>query len=580
LCFETAPITWGVLFQRTKKLLRSRAAFALLGGACLGCSFPDIGISGLAWIGPGLLVIAAAGATGGEAFRAGFLGALAHYLITLNWLLNIPYRWMGLPLAPAAGWLALSGFIALGPATWVWLVTRIGAFSPEPPQPELPERHFLYRAADFLPGTWLGRSALAIFGAAAWVAFEMYITRIFGGFPWNLLGASQYQLLPLLQMAEVTGIYGVSFLIVWFSVALAMTVPGVLRRGERPPVWSSEIMIPVLVIAVIFSWGLRETRQVPPHDRTLKVAMIQPSIPQTLIWNEANDDARFRHLVELSVQALTNKPDLLVWPEAAIPKLLRYNSDTYNTVSGLARQHKVWMIVGADDAEPRRDTPDPNDADYYNSSFLISPEGKLEDRYRKRSLVIFGEYIPLAKWLPFLAWFTPIQGGFTAGDDPVPFELTDLGLETSVLICFEDVFPGLGRSAASADTDFLVNLTNNGWFGEGAAQWQHAVSSILRAVENRRPLLRCTNSGLTCWVDAHGRIRQVFRDPKGTIYGEGFLFFELPLPSAENRPAPTFYNRHGDVFGWVCVLATLVPLAWFIGLRQRNEVNSAPRGDA
>jgi apolipoprotein N-acyltransferase len=299
--------------------------------------------------------------------------------------------------------------------------------------------------------------------------------------------------------------------------------------------------------------------------------MIQPSIPQNLIWNPENDDARFRHLVDLSAQALLEKPDLLVWPEAAIPKLLRFNSETYETVSGLARKNRVWMIVGADDAEPRQHTPQPNDADYFNSSFLISPDGKLASRYRKRSLVIFGEYIPLVKWLPFLSWFTPIQGGFTPGDAPVPFKLQDLGFETSVLICFEDVFPVLGRSAASADTDFLVNLTNNGWFGEGSAQWQHAVSGVFRAVENRRPLIRCTNSGLTCWIDAHGRIRQVFRDPEGTIYGEGFMLFDLPLPEPQNRPAPTFYNRHGDVFGWTCVAITLTPLVWLIGRRKVNS---------
>lgn len=549
----------------------------MLAGACLGCAFPNFGIAGFAWIAPGLLLLAAVGAKGGEAFRVGFIGAVMHYLVSLSWLLNIPYRWLGVPLAPAAGWLALSAFLALGPATWVWLVTRLGAGLNPAPEPATPGRYFLFDAGEHLPQTWLRRAGLALFAAVAWIAFEMYVTRIFGGFPWNLLGASQFQLIPLLQIAEATGIYGVSFLIVWFSAALGISIPAMLKTGKRPPVWCSDILLPVLVVALVYSWGLRLTRQLPSPDRTVKVAMVQPSIPQTLIWNPDNDEARFRHLVELSVEALQQQPNLLLWPEASIPKLLRYNSETFTTVSGLARDHQLWMIVGADDAEPRHDTPEPNDADYFNSSFLLSPEGKLANRYRKRSLVIFGEYIPLAKWLPFLSWFTPIQGGFTPGDKPVPFELKDLGLVTSVLICFEDVFPMLGRSASSEHTDFLVNLTNNGWFGEGSAQWQHAVSGVFRAIENRRPLIRCTNSGLTCWIDAHGRIREIFRDPNGSIYGEGFLVFNLPLPSSENRPSRTFYNRHGDVFGWTCVAITLLPLAGFLGrpllLRDRRPTS-------
>ena len=119
----------------------------------------------------------------------------------------------------------------------------------------------------------------------------------------------------------------------------------------------------------------------------------------------------------------------------------------------------------------------PDDYEFYNASFLVNPDGEFVARYRKRNLVVFGEYIPLVRWLPFVKWFTPIEGGFTPGDRPVPFVLTRPDVKTSTLICFEDTFPGLAREAADDDTDFLVNLTNNGWFGESAAQWQHAASA-------------------------------------------------------------------------------------------------------
>jgi len=131
--------------------------------------------------------------------------------------------------------------------------------------------------------------------------------------------------------------------------------------------------------------------------------------------------------------------------------------------------------------------------------------------------------------------------------------MPDLGVKTAVLICFEDMFPFLARESAEHDTDFLVNLTNNGWFGESAAQWQHAAGAVFRAVENGLPLVRCSNNGLTGWADKHGRLRQVFRDERGTIYGPGFMTADIPLLGNGEGRAPTFYHRHGDWFGWGCV---------------------------
>ena len=166
--------------------------------------------------------------------------------------------------------------------------------------------------------------------------------------------------------------------------------------------------------------------------------------------------------------------------------------------------------------------------DFFNAAFLFSPDGRFRNVYHKQNLVIFGEYIPLVRWLPFIKWFTPITGSFASGTKAVPFELERWPpvrhesirivqtpgrrpalpnrVKTSTLICFEDVFPHLAREYVQDDTDFLVNLTNDGWFGEGAAQWQQAVTAVFRAVENGVPLVRCCNNGLTCWADANGRL--------------------------------------------------------------------------
>jgi len=333
-----------------------------------------------------------------------------------------------------------------------------------------------------------------------------------------------------------------------------------IQRPTGRSVWVGEVALPVITVALLFNLGFRQMRTSEPSGRIVKATLIQPSIPQTLIWDASKDTERFKELISLSEQALTNQTDVLMWPEAAVPKLLRYDKETFEAVTNLARRHRVWMIVGSDDAEPRPHAVDREEPDYFNSSFLISPEGELAERYVKRNLVIFGEYVPLKRWLPFLKYLTPIEGGFTAGTHPVPFHLGSLKIKTQVLICYEDTFPHLAREEVDANTDLLVNLTNDGWFDEGAAQWQQAATGLFRAVENHRPLIRCANNGLTCWVDAHGVLRDIFRDESGSVYGKGFLRAEIPLPAEEAGHMLTFYTRHGDWFGWGCVGITAVLL--------------------
>ena len=534
-------------------IMRSRYLAATLAGLLLAVSFPKTGIAGLAWIAPALMLAAALGKGGWESFRIGYVAGLAYYLASLYWLLLIPYRWHSIPLGPAAGWLSLSAYLALYPATWVWFLSRIGNSKTGVPGAAEPAAFAPVYLNGVLARSWTQRTLWAFSGAALWVALEMLVARLFTGFPWNLLGASQYQMVPLIQIASVTGIYGVSFLIVWVSLSLLSAGLMVVLRPASRSGWVGEVILPALVVALVFNFGLRQFTRESVPNRTLNIALIQPSIPQTLIWDTSRDLDRFNELIHLSEQALINRPDLLVWPEAAVPSFARWNTNLYSAITNLVRQHHVWLILGSDDLGRSAPPAPPDDYEYYNASFLVSPEGEFVSRYRKRKLVIFGEYVPLVRWLPFVKWFTPIDGGFTPGEHPVPFVLTRPGARISPLICFEDTFPGAAREAADDDLDFLVNLTNNGWFGESAAQWQHAASALFRAVENGLPLIRCSNNGLTAWVDAHGRLREVLRDSRGTIYGPGVLAAQIPLREPGQRHLSTFYHRHGDWFGWVCV---------------------------
>lgn len=585
-------------FISVQALKQSRYPIAIAAGLLLAISFPKTGIAGFAWIAPTLMLAGALGKRGVESFRIGYVAGLAHYLASLHWLLFIPVT--GFPIL---GWVALSGYLALYPAAWVALALKVsgarcqvsgagGQGSGARGQVAGAGREWLADLEAIASWNWTRRMAWAVSCAAIWVALEMILTRFLGGFPWNLLGVSQHRLLPLIQIASVTGVYGVSFLVVWTSVSLLCAAAVILSRPNVRSVWIGEIILPFLTLVTLFGFGFHQLRQRPAPGRELNVTLVQPSIPQTLIWNPDRDTERFQNLIRLSELALANRTDLLIWPEAGIPKELRYDREILQAVTNLAVQHHVWMIVGSDDAEPSKHSSDPKDAEYFNSSFLVSPQGRLIARYDKRNLVIFGEYIPLEHWLPFVKWFTPVQSSFTAGDRSVPFELMPEGerpsepkpkpkdgspgvsshppVKTSVLICFEDTFSQLAREGAETDTDFLVNITNDGWFGEGTAQWQHAATALFRAVENGLPLVRCTNTGLTCWYDANGRLREWFTDQKGTIYGAGFMTVKIPLlPAGERRPE-TFYNRHGDWFGWGCVaLAAAALVRATVGNRHR-----------
>jgi apolipoprotein N-acyltransferase len=540
--------------------MRSRYFLAALAGLLLAVSFPKVGVAGLAWVAPGLMLAAALGKRGWESFRIGYVAGLAYYLASLYWLLLIPYRWHSIPLGPAAGWLSLSAFLALYPATWVWLLSEARPAKADEGGPQSGRPGVSHGAAALVPRvggvmsrSWGRRTVWTISGAALWVAWEMVVARLFTGFPWNQLGASQFQLTPLIQIASVTGIYGVSFLVVWVSLSLLSAGLMIVLRPTVRSIWVGEIFLPVIVVALVFNYGFRRLGNEPPAARTLRATLIQPSIPQTLIWDTSRDKERFLELIQLSEQALSNRTDLLIWPEAAVPSFARWDTNIYPVITNLVRQHRVWLVLGSDDIARVPQTTQGEGYEFYNASFLVNPDGEFVSRYRKRKLVIFGEYIPLVRWLPFVKWFTPIEGGFTPGIRAIPFFLRNPDVKTSVLICFEDIFPHVAREYADDDTDFLVNITNNGWFGESAAQWQHAASALFRAVENGLPLIRCSNNGLTGWVDSRGRLREVFRDDRGTIYGAGHLSADIPLLGVGEKRTPTFYHKHGDWFGRVCV---------------------------
>lgn len=606
----SSPALLGLLRH---ELLHWRAVLAVLAGAVLALAFPLPGWSGFAWLGPGLILVAALGAPPGRGFRLGYLAGLVHYLVSLGWLLNIPF-----PAGAVAGWLGLSAYMALYPALWVWICGRL--LPPLPPPRALIQSR-LRALADAEPAgasppvrpawlqvctrvtelAWAQRTIWAVSCGAAWVGVELVAGHLFSGFPWNPLGASQYRQLPVIQVAAATGVAGVSFLVAWGSVALLLGVlrlavriaeppphqAPVQRRGPLPPglpaaagggllnfrfALITDLGLPLAVVFGLALAGTRQLLQRPTTDGELTLALVQPSIPQHLIWDEDESTNRFNTLMDLSRLALAAQPDLLVWPEGALPSFTEHH---YAALTNLIASHGVWMVFGADDVLPRAGGGE----DHFNSAFLFAPDGGYVASYKKQRLVIFGEYVPLQRWLPFTKYLTPIDGSFTPGPGPAQFDLVEPRVRFSPLICFEDVFGRSARQHVEPETDFLLNLTNDGWFGEGSAQWQQAAQAVFRAVENRRPLVRCTNNGLTCWVDACGRLRGILGEPRGNVYAPGFLTVRLPLaPTGTGQPM-TYYRRHGDRFGWGCAAFAVLILGtrWLAGRPGRGHL---PAGGA
>ena len=496
-------------------------------GLALALAFPEPRWLGLAWLVPGAWLALVAGERRWRLFGLAFVAAVVFRLVSLRFLLNMPHT-----AGAISGWLALSFYSALYPAAWAWICGG-----------------WLRDGLSKLQWPWFRRLGFGLYAAAAWVGSEMLQARVLGGYPWNFLGVSQFENLPLIQIASVAGVYGVSFLVVWASVSLLFAVLQIRRSPANPWSWMVDVALPLLALGLVCGSGVFRVAKVPSPTNKLTVALVQPSIPQQLIWQGGTGDERLAKILKLSRLALATKPDLLLWPEACAP----ISAERWPEVFAMVKSSGVPLIFGSDDVERAEGS---DEVRFYNSAAFLTPDDIQLQSYRKRRLVMFGEYIPFEKALPFMKYLSPIGGSFTAGMEPVQFTLQEGEHTIAPLICFEDSFPHGGREHVSPGTDLLVNLTNDGWFGTGPEQWQHAANAVFRAVENGLPLVRCANNGLTCWIDPLGRVRQFYGQESGDIYGSGFVSFDVPIGQTVGQ---TFYNRHGDVFGWAC-------LGWMLGV--------------
>ncbi len=480
----------------------------------------------------------------------------------LAWVVLIPLHFAieGLPPRRAFWWGWLAGTIAFV-GVMFWVITAMSLYGQVPLIVSL---LLMLLLASYL-GAFIGLYALgiswgqqsrpimlAIGGGCLWVALEFLRTHFLSGLPWALLGYSQYQWLTVIQFADMTGVYGVSFLIVLVNSTLASLLLWNLHQPRSPgiPFPRSTLFTTVTALGLVLSYGMWKMDTQSKLDSQapqLNIGLVQANIDQAHKWDKAYRQETLRRYADLSAQAAQNV-DLLVWPEAATPFLFEREPDYQGKVLQIVHDAQSPLLFGSPALRHESDgTPY-----LLNSAYLLTQSGRVAGIYDKRHLVPFGEYIPLRTLLFFLDKLVVGIGDFKAGTGPLTLTLAkDSSLPETrfgVAICFEVIFPNEVRQMVKEGADFLVTITNDAWFGHSVAPYQHFGMVVLRAVENRTAFARAANTGISGFIAPDGRILAAT-----PIFTQEAITGSIPF-----RKTTTIYTTFGDVFAWACVImATL-----------------------
>jgi apolipoprotein N-acyltransferase len=497
---------------------RRTLALAILSGLLLAASFPTIDLSLLAWVGLVPLFLALRDRTPKQAFWTGGIAGLVYFCGTIYWVTNSIHFYGHVPLVPASCiTLLLCAYCALYPAIFAAASVRLRL-----------------------------RPALFFIAAPAlWTALELARTYVFSGFPWALLGYTQYRSLPLIQFADITGVYGVSFLIVLVNAALA----GLIGSGRR---WLP-LATAAALVAMVLAYGYHRLHE-PEGTGSIRIAVVQGNIEQDRKWDPAYQSDVIATYYRLTGDALKERPDLVIWPETATPFYFGGAGDfavRTDELRRFVRSTRTPLLTGTPTYEKR-------DGRYLlmNSAVFLDGKGAVDAMYTKHHLVPFGEYVPLkSSILFFVDKLVQAIGDFQPGTKFTvvnePSASLGRNVPVSTVICYEIIFPDLVRRFVDDGATVMTNITNDAWFGRSGAPYQHFAMAVFRAVENHVPLARAANTGVSGFIDKYGRVLA-----KSPLFTEAMLVHDL-VPGT----GKTFYTRHGDVFAWLCTIASLLLLA-------------------
>lgn len=523
---------------------------ALFTGLLTPLCFPHFDLALLAWVVLVPLHLAVEEVAPRRAFWLGWLAGVVGFAGTMSWVVTAMNQYGKMPLAAAYAVMGL-------------LVTYLG----------------LYTALYALAVTWI-RNALPAVGLwsapVIWVALEWVRTHLFSGLPWALLGYSQYRWLPVIQIADHTGVYGVSFVLVLVNAALAEVVGWGRRRwyGQPGPFPWPRAAAAAGIVLVTVAYGivlLQESEGSRPEaaaaGRLVTIGVVQANIDQARKWDAAYRNETLRQYARLTSE-VAGRADLIVWPEAATPFLFEEELAYRAQVTMLVQVYGAPLLFGS--PAVRRD--DEGRPYLLNSAYLLGQDGQIAARYDKMHLVPFGEYVPLRPLLFFLDKLVEGIGDFQAGTVPTVFELPpkaavpdgpEAAARFGTVICFEVIFPALVREFVHQGADFMVTITNDAWFGASAAPYQHFGMVVLRAVENHVPFARAANTGISGFVDPYGRILAATK-----------IFEALSVTGRlEVGNRQTFYAQYGDVFARGCAIIAAI----FLGAARVSRARAVPR---
>lgn len=500
-----------------------RLLIGAISGAALSLSFTGLYLSIYSWICVGVLLLAVFGASGRVAFACGFLHALLFVLTSVPWIATVLSVHGG--LSTAGGW----GVLLLIAAAWGVLV---GSFTLIVHRISLRSIELACIAAPFV-----------------WVTFEFvraHLPEI--SFPWNLLGYPASANLGLLQITALTGIYGLSFLAAGFNALLAWVV------ASKAVALKQRIVIAGGAMAILVIVMLTAPHLVPESKAQHFARAVQPNFPEMEEYPPdwfAKNSPQLDEVTKLSLASSAENPDLLVWPEAPAPFSFE-DPQFAKLASNLAARFGHPFLAGVIEWKPPVDPSDrvpPGQQAAYNSAILVDPQGQRVFTYDKIHLVPFGEYEPFPLIHRVVAHLSDEVGGFRKGNKYAVGRLPS-GNTFGVFICYEAIYPGEVRRFTANGAQLLLNISNDGWFGRSAAAEQHLHMVRVRAVENRRWIVRATNNGFTASVDPYGRtVQPLPPDVRAAA--------DLPY---DFRTDETIYTRFGDWFAWLCVIVSAILL--------------------
>ena len=497
------------------KLYLRNIALAFGAGVLGFLAFPPFGISFAGWFCLVPILLTVDPKRPRRNFLYGYLAGLVFFALLLYWLVNVTVPGM------------------------IILVLALAVF---------------YGVFALVSGFILKYSMNLLILPFIWVVLEFIRGNIFTGFPWGVLGYSQYENTNIIQIADLTGAYGVSFIIAAFNVAIY----SVFIRAKRR---ISYMMVALLFILASTSYGIYRLQGLNAWGQAA-VSVVQGNIPQKLKWDSAYADDITKKYADLTKRASADGTDLIVWPETAYPYLFEDGKSEAAEINKLSRELEVPILAGV--VSRKGD-------DYFNSAVLFNGTSEIVEKYDKLHLVPFGEYVPFEKLLSILRRYIdkPI-GDFESGDEYTVFPARSFSsfsredgtvirttnfFKFGVLICFEDIFPYITREFVKNGANFMINITNDAWFGDTAAPHQHMQASVFRAVENRVPVIRAANTGISCFIDPQGRILS-----RVELDGEDTGVDGYATQAVNVLYGRSYYTVYGDMFVYFCAFMMAVLL--------------------